>query len=177
MLKASTVFNVALISAPRSTQNSGAESVPEMHQTKRGNRWFFSMRAQIGVDADSGLVHLVEGAAADFHGLPPVDELLHGENAQVHAGAGYQCIDKREGLMRHEVEWQVAMSTGRRRALPYKPTGQMMGTLEETKARLRTKNEHLFWVTEQQVGCTMLRKGVLQRTMPTCAPCLRFSTC
>lgn len=165
MLKAGTAIDATLIHAPSSTQNSSGERDPEMHQTKKGNQWFFGMKAHIGVDADSGLVHAVVGTAANVHDLTPVDELLHGNETQVHADAGYQGIDKREELTHHKVEWQVAMRPGKRRALPDSPMGQIMRTLEETKARIRAKVEHPFRVIKRQFGYTKVRyRGLAKNT-------------
>lgn len=67
LLKTGTVVDATLIAAPSSTKNSSGERDPEMHQTKKGNQWHFGMKAHIGVDADSGLVHSVIGTAANVH--------------------------------------------------------------------------------------------------------------
>lgn len=165
MLKAGTAIDATLIHAPSSTKNSSGERDPEMHQTKKGNQWFFGMKAHIGVDADSGLVHSVAGTAANVHDLTPVNELLHGEETQVHTDAGYQGIEKREELKHHSVQWQVAMRPGRRRALPDNPMGQIMRKLEETKARIRAKVEHPFRVIKRQFGYTKVRyRGLAKNT-------------
>lgn len=133
--------------------------------TKKGNQWFFGMKAHIGIDADSGLVHSVAGTAANVHDLTPVDKLLHGEETQVHTDAGYQGIDKREELQHHTVQWQVAMRPGKRRALPDTPMGQIMRKLEETKARIRAKVEHPFRVIKRQFGYTKARyRGLAKNT-------------
>jgi IS5 family transposase len=65
MLKTGTVVDATLIAAPSSTKNSTGERDPEMHQTKKSNQWHFGMKAHIGVDAESGLVHTVIGTAAN----------------------------------------------------------------------------------------------------------------
>lgn len=165
MLKAGTAIDATLIHAPSSTKNSSGERDPEMHQTKKGNQWFFGMKAHIGVDADSGLVHAVVGTAANVHDLTPVDELLHGDETQVHTDAGYQGVDKREELKHHSVQWQVAMRPGKRRALPDNPMGEIMRKLEETKARIRAKVEHPFRVIKRQFGYTKVRyRGLAKNT-------------
>ena len=64
MLKTGTVVDATIIAAPSSTKNKDGERDPEMHQTKKGNQWHFGMKAHIGVDAESGLVHTVIGTAA-----------------------------------------------------------------------------------------------------------------
>lgn len=165
MLRAGTAIDATLIHAPSSTKNSSGERDPEMHQTKKGNQWFFGMKAHIGMDADSGLVHAVAGTAANVHDLTPVDELLHGDETQVHTDAGYQGIDKRQELKHHSVQWQVAMRPGKRRALPDNPMGEIMRKLEETKARIRAKVEHPFRVIKRQFGYTKVRyRGLAKNT-------------
>lgn len=88
MLKQGTVVDAALIAAPSSTKNQDGESDPEMHQTKKGNQWHFGMKAHIGVDADSGLVHTVVGAAANVNDVTQASALVHGEETDVFADAG-----------------------------------------------------------------------------------------
>jgi transposase, IS5 family len=90
MLKTGTVIDATLIAAPSSTKNSTGERDPEMHQTKKGNQWHFGMKAHIGVDADSGLVHTVIGTAANVNGVTQGHGLLHGEEQVIFADAGYQ---------------------------------------------------------------------------------------
>jgi transposase, IS5 family len=165
MLKAGTAIDATLIHAPSSTKNSSGERDPEMHQTKKGNQWFFGMKAHIGVDADSGLVHSIAGTAANVHDLTPVDELLHGNETQVHTDAGYQGIDKREELKHHSVQWQVAMRPGKRRALPDTPMGKLISQIEKTKASIRAKVEHPFRVIKRQFGYTKVRyRGLAKNT-------------
>jgi IS5 family transposase len=81
LLKAGTVVDATLIAAPSSTKNNSGERDPEMHQTKKGNQWHFGMKAHIGADAESGLVHTVTGTAANEHDITQAHALLHGEEA------------------------------------------------------------------------------------------------
>jgi len=83
MLKAGSVVDATLISAPNSTKNATGTRDPEMHQTKKGNQWYFGMKAHIGVDAESGLVHTVVGTAANAQDINMAEALLHGEEADV----------------------------------------------------------------------------------------------
>jgi IS5 family transposase len=88
LLKSGTVVDATLIAAPSSTKNSSGERDPEMHQTKKGNQWHFGMKAYIGVDADSGLVHTVVGTAANVNDVTQAQALVHGEETNVFADAG-----------------------------------------------------------------------------------------
>src|SRR6202171_3227062 len=78
MLRAGTVVDATLIAAPSSTKNASGERDPEMHQTKKGNEWHFGMKAHIGVDADSGLVHSLVGTAANASDRGAAHALMHG---------------------------------------------------------------------------------------------------
>ena len=96
MLRQGTVFDATIIHAPSSTKNKDSKRDPEMHQTKKGNQYFFGMKAHIGVDAESGLVHSPVGTAANVADVTQVDQLLHGEETYVSGDAGYTGVDKRE---------------------------------------------------------------------------------
>jgi IS5 family transposase len=78
-MRQSTIVNATLIAAPSSTKNKEGKRDPEMHQTKKGNRWYFGMKVHAGVDKDSGLIHSVVVTAANVHDLTPAFELLHGD--------------------------------------------------------------------------------------------------
>ena len=115
MLKAGTVVDATLISAPSWKKNQSGERDPEMHQAKKGNQWYFGMKAHVGSDAESGLVHTVVGTAANVNDVTRGHELLHGDESTVFADADYQ-----GAMYRPEatgVPWHVAMRPGKRRAL------------------------------------------------------------
>jgi IS5 family transposase len=80
-----------------------------MHQTKKGNQWYFGMKIHIGVDSESGLIHSVETTAANVHNLTPAAVLLHGEETVVYADAGYQGIAKRLEMQGRGIGFRVAM--------------------------------------------------------------------
>jgi len=94
MLKRGSIVDATIIAGPSSTKNAEGERDPEMHQTKKGNQWHFGMKAHIGVDADSGLVHTVTTTPANEADVEVVDELLHGKEVVVHADSGYTGADK-----------------------------------------------------------------------------------
>jgi IS5 family transposase len=76
----------------RRRQNNEGKRDPEMHQSRKGNQWYYGMKVHIGVDKDSGLIHSVVTTAANVHDLTPAAELLHGDEEVVYADAGYQGI-------------------------------------------------------------------------------------
>lgn len=166
MLKTGTLVDATLIAAPSSTKNKSGERDPQMHQTKKGNQWHFGMKAHIGVDAESGLVHTVVGTAANVADVTQATGLLHGEEADVFGDAGYQGVAKREEAKDIAVTWHVAMRPGKRRALDKSRASQrFMDELETIKARIRAKVEHPFRVIKQQFGFTKVRyRGLAKNT-------------
>lgn len=164
MLKTGTVVDATLIAAPSSTKNSTGERDPEMHQSKKGNQWHFGMKAHIGVDADSGLVHTVIGTAANVNDVTQGHGLLHGQESVVFADAGYQGAAKRPQAT--GVNWHVAMRPGKRRALDKNsPWGNLLDKAEQMKARVRAKVKHPFRVIKCQFGFTKVRyKGLVKNT-------------
>ena len=156
LLKAGTVVDATLIAAPSSTKNASGERDPEMHQTKKGNQWYFGMKAHIGTDAESGLVHSVIGTAANIADINVAGALLHGEEEVAFGDAGYQGVDKREEAQ--GPKWHVAMRPGKRRKLdPRKPWDAMLEQAEKLKAGVRAKVEHAFRVLKRQFGFTKVR--------------------
>ena len=166
MLKQGTVVDATLIAAPSSTKNQDGERDPEMHQTKKGNQWHFGMKAHIGVDADSGLVHTVVGTAANVNDVTQASALVHGEETDVFADAGYQGVAKREEVQGIDANWHVAMRPGKRRALDKdSPMGAVLEKLEHVKARIRAKVEHPFRVIKRQFGHVKVRyRGLAKNT-------------
>ena len=164
LLKAGTVVDATLIAAPSSTKNKSGERDPEMHQTQKGNQWYFGMKAHIGVDADSGLVHTVIGTAANVNDVTQGHALLHGEEVDVFADAGYQGATKRAEAT--GVDWHIAMRPGKRRALDKETKlGAMLDKIEKLKAGIRAKVEHPFRVIKRQFGFTKVRyRGLVKNT-------------
>jgi transposase, IS5 family len=166
LLKSGTVVDATLIAAPSSTKNSSGERDPEMHQTKKGNQWHFGMKAHIGVDAESGLVHTVVGTAANVNDVTQAHALVHGEETDVFADSVYQGVGKRAETQDIKVNWQMAMRPGNRKALDKStPMGAIMDKLEQAKARIRAKVEHPFRVIKRQFGHVKVRyRGLSKNT-------------
>ena len=167
MLKTGTVVDATLIAAPSSTKNDKGERDPEMHQTKKGNQWHFGMKAHIGVDADSGLVHTVVGTAANVNDVTQAHELLHGEEKMVFADSGYRGVTKRDEVkgQEHQPEWHVAMMPSKRRALGKRGIDAIKERIEKIKASVRAKVEHPFRVINRQFGHVKVRyRGLAKNT-------------
>jgi IS5 family transposase len=165
MLRSGTVVDATLISAPSSTKNASGERDPEMHQSKKGQQWFFGMKAHIGVDADSGLVHTVRGTSGNVNDVVEANSLLHGQETDVFADAGYQGAHKRPDA-KEDVTWHVAMRPGLRKLLDKAdPMDALTEQVERIKASIRAKVEHPFRVIKRQFGHVKVRyRGLAKNT-------------
>lgn len=147
-LRQGTVVDATIIEAPPSTKNRDGKRDPAMHQAKKGNQWHFGMKAHIGVDAESGLTHTVIGTAANVSDVTQAGALLHGEETNAFADAGYVGVEKREENLEVPVAWHVAMKRSVRKALPKDSWGEKMEWIEQAKASIRSKVEHPFHVVK-----------------------------
>jgi IS5 family transposase len=145
-LRQGTIVDATLIAAPPSTKNATGQRDPDMHQSKKGKQWYFGMKAHIGVDADSGLVHSVIGTAGNVSDVSQAAGLLHGDEVVAYGDAGYQGVAKRPEHQETPVEWHTAMRPGKRRALT--EADEEIEHQERLKARIRAKVEHPFHVVK-----------------------------
>jgi hypothetical protein len=156
--------DATIIAAPSSTKNADHTRDPEMHQTKKGNQWHFGMKAHIGVDAQSGLVHTLVGTAANVSDLNVAGALLHGEEHAAFGDAGYQGVHKR--VEAKGPTWHVAMRRGKRRKLNEFIEPQYLAErAEKMKASIRAKVEHPFHVIKNLFRHRKTRyKGLARNT-------------
>jgi IS5 family transposase len=150
LMREGTLIDATIIAAPSSTKNRRRERDPAMHQTKKGNQWYFGMKAHIGADETSGLVHSVEGTAANVSDISQAHALLHGEEKRAGADAGYTGVEKRPEIVAlgRGIEWRVA---ARRSTLKAQPEGwakAIGGAWEKLKARARALVEHPFHIVK-----------------------------
>ena len=148
MMREGTIVDATLIAASPSTKNKDKKRDPEMHQSKKGNDWHFGLKAHIGVDAASGLVHTVIGTAGNVSDVTQAHALLHGDEIAAMGDAGYQGVEKRAENLEKNVTWHVAMKRAKRKALPANKLGRMTEKLEHLKASVRAKVEHPFHVVK-----------------------------
>ena len=85
-----TIMDATIIAAPSSTKNEHGKRDPEMHQTKKGNQWYFGLKAHIGVDSKARIVHAVTAAPANVHGSRVIEDILHGKETRVWGDSAYQ---------------------------------------------------------------------------------------
>jgi IS5 family transposase len=165
MLKEGTVVDATIIAAPSSTKNQSGERDPEMHQTKKGNQWHFGMKAHIGVDAESGITHTLVTTPGNTNDVTQAHALLHGDEKVVFGDAGYQGIEKREESQNSDVQWEVAMRPGKRKALPDTAIGRLQEKIEKLKASVRAKVEHPFHIVKNIFGMKKVRyRGLAKNT-------------
>jgi len=163
MLKRGSIVDATIIAAPSSTKNADGERDPEMHQTKKGNQWHFGMKAHIGVDVDSGLVHTVTTTAANEADVEQVEELLHGKEEVVHADAGYSGAQTR--VERKGLRWEIAAKRGRIKAMKDGREKRALEKNEKRKASIRARVEHPFRVIKRQFGLMKVRfRGLAKNT-------------
>lgn len=154
-------MDATIIEAPSSTKNSCGERDPEMHQAKKGQQWHFGMKAHIGVDADSGLVHTVTTTAANEADVMQVADLLHGKEEAVWADSGYRGAQAR---VKRELAWHIAARPSDIAKLDGR-SRERVRRQEHAKASVRAKVEHPFRVIKRQFGLTKVRfKGLVKNT-------------
>ena len=165
LLKVGTAVDATLIPAPSSTKNKDKARDPEMHSSKKGNQWYFGMKAHIGVDADSGLVHTVRGTSGHVGDITEGNSLLHGQETDAFGDAGYQGVAKRPDA-KDSVTWHIAMKPGKRKMLRKdKASDVLVNALEKLKAGIRAKVEHPFRVVKRQFAYTKVRyRGLKKNT-------------
>ncbi len=158
LLKEGTLMDATIIEAPSSTKNKTGERDQEMHQTKKGNQWHFGLKAHIGVDARTGLMHSLTTTATNEHDLNQADKLLHGEETFVFADAVYRGIEKRENLQDKKIDWYIAERPGKVRVLKERPRiNKVLINTEYLKASIRAKVEHPFRIIKCQFDFIKVR--------------------
>ena len=135
-----------------------------MHQTKKGNQWHFGMKAHIGVDVASGLVHTVTGTAANEADINQAASLLHGQEEAVFADAGYTGADKRPELEDCDIDWNIAIKRSIINALP-KDLRDWAEAVERALSQVRAWVEHPFHIVKNLFRHRKLRyRGLAKNT-------------
>jgi IS5 family transposase len=164
LMRQGTIVDATIIAAPPSTKNKKKARDPEMHQTKKGNQWHFGMKAHIGVDVASGLVHTVVGTAANEADINQTASLLHGQESDVFADAGYTGADKRTDLEDRDVAWNIAIRRSIIKALPTS-LRELAEPVERALAQVRAWVEHPFHIVKNLFRHKRLRyRGLFKNT-------------
>jgi IS5 family transposase len=155
-----TIVDATIISAPSSTKNRTKERDPEMHQTKKGNQWYFGMKAHIGVDSRTKLIHSVAATAANVHDSQMLPELLHGQETRVWGDAAYS--GQRDVLQHHAPRAQSFIQT---KAYRHRSLSEAERARNRTKSKVRAKVEHAFLVIKRIFGWAKVRyRGLAKNT-------------
>lgn len=164
LMRQGTIVDATILAAPASTKNKSKARDPEMHQTKKGNQWHFGMKAHIGVDVASGVVHTLTGTAANEADINQMAAVLHGQEEAVFADAGYTGADKRPEHADREVSWNIAIKRGIIKALP-KPLREVAEPVERALAQVRAWVEHPFHIIKNLFRHRKLRyRGLAKNT-------------
>jgi len=155
-----TIVDATIISAPSSTKNQTKERDPEMHQTKKGNQWYFGMKAHIGMDSQTKVIHSVAATAANVHDSQVLPELLHGQETRVWGDSAYS--GQREVIRQHAPH---AKSFIQAKAHRYRSLIEEERARNRTKSKVRAKVEHAFLVIKRIFGWTKVRyRGLAKNT-------------
>jgi IS5 family transposase len=164
LMRQGTIVDATIIAAPSYTKNKSKARDPEMHQTKKGNQWYFGMKAHIGVDVASGVVHTVVGTAANEADINQMAAVLHGAEEDVFADAGYTGADKRPEHEDRDVCWNIAIKRSIIKALP-KGLRDLAEPVERALAQVRAWVEHPFHIVKNLFRHKKLRyRGLVKNT-------------
>ena len=156
IMRGGSIVDATIIAAPSSTKNATGARDPEMRQTKKGNQWYFGMKAHIGVDAGTGYIHAVTATGANVHDLDEIANLVRDDDEVVYTDAGYQGVNKRPDITGSPhlagVEFRVAARKGKLAKMA-SPDRQA----ESRKASVRAKVEHPFLVLKRDFGFAKTR--------------------
>ena len=158
MMRGGTIVDATLIAAPSSTKNKNNERDPEMHQTKKGNQWYFGMKSHIGVDAGSGLVHTVVNTAANVGDVTKTGELMRDDDEVVYGDSGYTGAEKRPEIADDAKKSAVTFRINRRKGTV---KAKWDKAIETQKSRVRCKVEHPFLIVKRYFGyCKLAYRGL-----------------
>jgi len=158
MLREGTIVDATIINAPSSTKNEDRTRDPEMKQTKKGNQWYFGMKAHLGTDAGRGLVHSIVVTNAAVHDAQVLDDLLHGEESAVYGDKAYSNTGRSQEFESQGIEWHID-----RKGSAGHPLTQEDREWNHHQHRIRAKGEHAFLVVKHLWGYRKVRyKGLLK---------------
>lgn len=147
-----TIVDASIINAPSSTKNKEKSRDPEMHQTKKGNQWYFGMKAHIGVDSKTKIIHSVAATSANVHDSQVLEDLLHGDETRIWGDSAYagqgEVIQQRAPSAK-----DFTQAKGSR----HHPLSDEDRLRNRTKSKVRAKVEHVFGVMKRVFRFTKVR--------------------
>jgi transposase, IS5 family len=163
-----TIMDATIINAPSSTKNKDAMRDPDMHQTKKGNQWYFGMKVHTGVDSKEKIIHAVAVTPANVHDSQLIGDLLHGGETKVWGDSAYQgqCAAIRAAA-------PAAQDMTNRRGSNGHPLSEAQRTKNRTKSKVRAKGEHPYHIFKRMFGfvktCYRGIQKNANRVFATCA--------
>ena len=153
-LSGGTIVDATLIAAPPSTKNREQSRDPEMHQSKKGNQWYFGMKVHIGVDSQSGLVHSASVTPGNVHDSQELPNLLHGEETRLYGDSAYRGEKQRQRLKELAPK---ARDFTNKRAYKNRPLSDADKDTNRRKSAVRSKVEHRFLGLKRLWGFAKVR--------------------
>jgi IS5 family transposase len=153
-----TIVDATIISAPSSTKNADKARDPEMHQTLKGQQWYFGMKLHIGVDSQSGLAHSAVVTAANVHDKHPLPDLLHGNEQRVYGDSAYA---SQKDLIHSKAAKAKDFTNQRSRRNGI--INEETRSKNRNKSRIRARVEHVFGVVKRLWGFGKVRYRGLQK--------------
>jgi IS5 family transposase len=162
LLREGTIVDATIINAPSSTKNQDKTRDKEMRQTKKGNQWYFGMKAHVGTDTGRGLAHSVVVTDAAVHDSQVMDELTHGEELAIYGDKAYASEEKKKEYEARGVQWLVNLKANRGHQLTQEEV-----EYNHKRSQIRAKGEHAFLVVKhlwhyQKVRYKGLYKNAVQ---------------
>ena len=162
LLREGTIVDATIINAPSSTKNLDNTRDREMRQTKKGNQWYFGMKAHVGTDTGRGLAHSVVVTDASVHDSQVMDKLIHGEEQAVYGDKAYASEEKKKEYESNGIGWFVSRKANRGQQLT--PEDK---EYNHRQSQIRAKGEHAFLVVKhlwnyQKVRYKGLYKNAVQ---------------
>jgi len=143
LLREGTIVDATIINAPSSTKNQDKTRDKEMKQTKKGNQWYFGMKAHVGTDTGKGLVHTIVVTNAAVHDSQVMDELLHGEEQAVYGDSAYTSEKRKTGFEAKGIKWCV-----NRKGCRYRQMSPADVEYNHKQSQTRARVEHAFRVVK-----------------------------
>ena len=166
-VRTGTIVDATIIDAPTSTKNRRKERDPEMHQTKKGQQWYFGMKAHIGVDSRTKLIHSVAATSANVHDSQVLPDLLHGNETRVWGDSAY--TGQGDAIREQAPD---ARDFTQKKGCRNRPLSEEERSRNRTKSKVRAKVEHPFLVLKRIFGFTRVRyRGLMKnanRLFVTC---------
>ena len=164
LLGKGTIVDATIVNAPSSTKNASGKRDPQMHQTKKGNQWYFGMKAHTGTDAEHGLVHTLVCTAANVHDATVVGELLHGQEEAMYGDSAYQANELKQMAKDCGMEYKVC-----ERAKRGRPLTERQKQRNRAISRIRAFGEHPYLVVKRLWGHVKVRyRGIAKNYAQMC---------